>query len=299
MEIARILKILWRRRFWVAAGVAVAAFVAWSTTYRVTFPPSLEPKSIEFGSATTQVLLDAGRSPLTDLELDISPLATRAQVYARLVESEPAQLEIARAADLQLGEIIVTGQIASQGFTRASREPAAEQRAQQLAAEAHARRLLFAAEEDLPVLSIYAQAATPEEAIRIADAGAEGLIDYVDSLEESRLTRQEARVQMRQLGVANGGWVNQGASKTLAMLALLGTLGLWCFLVLLGSNLVANLRRAESPASCANCGLELADDVRFCPRCGASSAPAPSAGPVQPTADTPETPRVASARRSA
>jgi hypothetical protein len=269
MEIAQILKTLWRRKLWVALGFCLAAVAAWATSYKVTFPPSFESRSIEFGSASTQILLDTGQySPLYDLEAPLEPLAERAHVYARLVESEPVQEVIAQEAGYRPFEILISGRTASQDFTRSSKEASAEQRSKELAGEAELKRLLFAAEEGLPVLSIYAQAPTPEEAMRIADAGARGLTNYVNTLESRKETSAANRVELRQLGAARGGWVNQGASRPLALMAFLGVSLGWCVVVLLGSNLVAALRRPDSPRECFNCGAGLLDDARFCSRCG-------------------------------
>jgi zinc-ribbon domain len=306
LDVVHILRVLWRRKLWVAGGVVLAAFVAWSTAFKVTFPPSFESKSIEFGVASTQVLLDAGRSPFSDIGTEIEPLAVRAQVYARLVESLPASRMIAEEAGVEPGSIVITGHTATAEFTRSSREPTAEQRAQQLGGEANLRRILFSAEEDLPVLAIFAQAPTPEEAIRLADAGATGLIRYAETLQDDPLASSATRVEVQQLGDARGGWVNRGASRALALLAFVGVLIVWCFLVLLGSNLVENLRRQGSHVECANCGLELTADARFCPRCGAVTAQPPSpAAPGEPVADGSvpaadgDVPQVAAVRRSA
>jgi zinc-ribbon domain len=286
MEIAQILKTLWRRKLWVALGCCLAVAAAWATSYKVTFPPSFESRSIEFGSATTQILLDTGQySPLYDLEAPLEPLAERAHVYARLVESEPVQEIIAREAGYAPYEILISGRTASQDFTRSSKESAAEQRSQQLAGEAELKRLLFAAEEGLPVLSIYAQAPTPEEAMRIADAGARGLSDYVNTLESRKETSAGNRVELRQLGAARGGWVNQGASRPLALMAFAGVFLGWCVLVFLGSNLVAALRRPDSPRACFNCGAGLLDDARFCSSCGfvAAGPGVAASAPLQAT----------------
>lgn len=299
LDVVHILRILWRRKLWVAGGVVLAALVAWSTAFKVTFPPSFQSKSIEFGVASTQVLLDAGRSPLGDIETEIEPLAVRAQVYARLVESPPAARTIAEKAGLEPGSIIITGHTATADLTRSAREPTAEERGQQLGGEANLRRILFSAELDLPVLAIFAQAPTPEEAIRIANAGAAGLIEYAETLQTNQSTRLATRVEVRQLGDARGGWVNKGASKALALLAFAGVLIVWCFLVLLGSNLVESLRRQVFRAECANCGLELTADSRFCSRCGAVAAQPPS--PTAPGESVPDdgVPQVAAVRRSA
>lgn len=283
METAHILRTLWRRKLWVAAGLCIAVAAAWAATFKITFPPSLESPSIEFGSASTQVLLDTERSsPLVDLGSEIDPLATRAQVYTRLVESDPARAAITAAAGYRPAEVLITGRTSLESFTRAASEPAAEQRATELAGEGHVKRLLFAADPGLPVISIFAQAPTPTEAVRLADGAAEGLIDYVGTI-ESTTTPPETRVVLRQLGPAHGSWVNEGASRSLALMVFFGVFAVWCLLVLFGSNVVAALRKPDAPQqACLNCGGELPADARFCLQCGTPTAAlaGPAGNPV-------------------
>lgn len=254
MEIAHILRTLWRRKLWVLLGVPLAAVAAYAATFGLTFPPNLEGRSVEYGAASTQVLLDAGRSSLLDVEADIEGLSKRAELYSRLVESAPVQETIARHAGPNGDDVEVASRTAATGVMRAAREPAAEERANQIEGEAYRRRVLFASEPGLPVISIASQAPTAEEAIRIADAGARGLIEYVRTLETKNRVPIATRVELVQLGPARGGMVNQGASNVLAFMVFFGTFGVWCLLVLFGSSLVAALREPEMAEAVAPAG---------------------------------------------
>jgi hypothetical protein len=299
LDTAQILRILWRHRLWVALGWIVAWFVAYAVTFKVTFPPGLEPRGIEFGAASTKILIDAGRSPLLDVEAEVDPLATRAQLYARLVESDPVKEAIARKAGFEPAEIVIGGRTAISTF-RSAREPAAEQRANQLAGESQQKRLLFAAEEELPVLSIYAQGRTANEAIRLADAGAQGLIAYVETLQARGSVPAASSVELRQLGGARGALVNPSASETLALLVFVGVFAFWCILVLLGANVATGLREAggtygvrdDFGASCLNCGAGLSPETRFCPHCGAETVGRAAAAMVEPRAGEAEAPQI-------
>jgi hypothetical protein len=241
------LRTLWRRKLLVVLGIliAVAAGVASAYNVRLGVPPKLGSKSIEFGSASAQLLIDsADASPIVDLEGDLDPLATRAQLYAQLVESAPVRDAIARRAGVPVEKLVITSAASSEG-TRASKEPSAEQRANALRGEQQTQRVLFEADDDLPVIKIFTQAATDGEAIALADASATGLIDYLTSARADQRVPRTRQVEVRRLGDAQGGMVNEGASMSVAVLAFLAVFVGWCFLVLLVSGLIEGLRAAQ------------------------------------------------------
>jgi hypothetical protein len=245
VEIANILKTLWRLKLLVILGVVIAAFAGYATTYKATIPPTFESKSIEYGSAATQVLIDSTQSPLVDIAQDISPLSYRAQLYTQLVTSEPAKEAIAKAAGMEPGMIVISSQLPSTG-TKSSKEAGSEERSNELLAAGHVKRLLFTASEDLPVIDVLAQAQTGEEATKLSNAGAKGLIDYVASLQAKSKVAKINQVSLRQLGPARGGLVNEGASKQMAFMAFIGVLVVWCILLVLLSNLIDALRQSSS-----------------------------------------------------
>lgn len=277
MELVDILRRLWHLRLWLAIGFFVSAFVAYASAFELTVPPTEKARSIEFGAASTQVLIDAETSPLVDLGVDIEPLVVRAEIYARLVESPAVKSLITRKAAQEA--VSVGGRLPMSDVPRADREPAEEQRANEISGETQSTRLLFSAVEGLPLLSVYAQASTAEDAVELADAGAQALIEYVATLEARSPDVESTRVELRQLGQAQGSMVNEGASSPLALILFVGLFGLWTLLVLFVASLVKALRAPASSAVgaveaglCANCGQELPPEARFCPRCGAHSA---------------------------
>ena len=254
----------------------VAAVAAWAAVFGASWPPTLERPAVEYAAASTQVLIDSGRfSPLVDLSGEVDGLSTRALLYTRLVVTDPVKASIAREAGLRPAEIIVSSRTSGSGITRSAREAASEQRAEQLAGEYGAKRLLFAAEDGLPVISIVAQAPTAELAINLADAGARGLEAYVKRIEKRQQTPVWRRVEVRQLGPAQGGVVNSGAGRSLALLAFFAVFAVWCGAVLFGSSLVAALRQSAASA-CARCGREVPQDGSFCPGCGAPADATPA-----------------------
>ena len=72
----------------------IAAFAALLSVYSVgLFPPSLTSRTNVFATASTQLLVDAPDSAFADLANDLTPLETRASVFARFLAS-PAALEL-------------------------------------------------------------------------------------------------------------------------------------------------------------------------------------------------------------
>jgi hypothetical protein len=149
---------------------------------------------------------------------------------------------------LPADELVIEGRGGELG-ARTTREPAAEQRANQLRGEAQANRILFVAEEGLPVVSVYTQAATAEGAVVLARAAANGLVAYLEDLQSSRRVPERRKVEFRTLGEPQGGPVNEGASKVVAVLAFLSVLTAWCLGLLLLSGVLEGLRESKRRAA--------------------------------------------------
>jgi hypothetical protein len=274
VELVRIIEKLWRHRLLVSAGSVLATLAALATAYHLTLlPPTMTPRSIEFGSASTQVLIDADTSPLLDLSAQLEPLSSRAEIYARLVESNEVRAAIAREAGITAEEIVIEGRGGELG-ARSTREPGAEQRANQLRGEAQSNRVLVVAEQGLPVVSIYTQSATAEAAIVLAEAAADGLVSYLTDLQSARRVPERRKVAFRALGEAEGGMVNSGASKVVAVMAFLSVMGLWMVFVLMITGVREGLQESKRRR-------ESADEPHL--REAEGGAPRPEAGePADP-----------------
>jgi hypothetical protein len=240
MELTGILSELIRRRILVGIVMLCALGIAVSTQYRL---PSFERRSYEFGAAQTQLLVDAAVSPLGDVNRDIEPLATRAVVYARFMTSLPVREAIAREADLPLAALDVSAPF-NVGEARFIREAPAERRANELLGEERKYRMLLSAEEGLPIVTVSTQAPTAPEAERVANAGVTALAQYVASLQKS--IRERRRIEIRPLGEARGGVVNDGASKAVGVLAFLATFAFGCLVILGLSGMVRLWRNARA-----------------------------------------------------
>src|SRR6185312_11253939 len=118
-------------------------------------------------------------------------------------------------------------------------------RANQITGEGLHYRLTFRAEPEQPTVTVFGQAPTAEQAIKITNAAAKGAAAWVRDTQDRQLVPDSRRTQLTQLGAATGGTVNAGASRIVAALAFVVILGVGCLLVLLVGNTIPAVRRAN------------------------------------------------------
>ena len=245
MDLAQILRTLWRWRIAMVGVTILAALGAVAVVYDVSgFPPKLESKSLEFGAASTQVMVDSPKSTLAAVEHS-SDLSGRALLFGNVMATDPVLREVALDAGVPRQAIVATGPV-SVNATRAAKESNAEMRGNELIAEYKLQRLSFSASLDLPVIGISARAPTAEAAVRLADAAATGFQRYIEERQEADGVRAKNRVVIRQLGEASGGMLNEGASKVAAVMAFGAIFVLGCFAVLMLANIADNWRNGAA-----------------------------------------------------
>jgi hypothetical protein len=244
MELARTLRILWRRRRLVALGAAIAVLAALLSVYRVgLFPPSLESRTNEFSTASAQILVDTPGSAFADLGSNIEPLETRASVFARFLASPAAVELIAQRANLPVDAIEAQGPY-DLNVPLFEREPTAEKRSSQIIGEGAVYRLRFENDPELPIITVFSQAPTRDEAARLAGAAPAALRGYIDRLQVSQSVPASRRVHIRRLGDATGGIVNEGANVQIATLVFLVVLVGWCMLLIPAHNIAHGWRES-------------------------------------------------------
>jgi capsular polysaccharide biosynthesis protein len=240
VDLAHILRELWKRKALVACAGLLALAIAIATTFRVSLvPPSIEKKNREVGAAQTQVLVDSPKSPVADLGRSFEAATDRAAVYGPLMSSTPVKKEIARRVGIAPGQII-TG-----GVTPDSNDAPPETRANQIAREDGLYRLRVSTPSETPLLSIAAQGPSAEAAIKLADAAAVGLRDYIDKLQVEQAVPEARRVKVRQLGGATGGVISSGTNVAIGLLAFVALFTGFSLMILFGSNVAAAWRRAD------------------------------------------------------
>jgi capsular polysaccharide biosynthesis protein len=229
MELAQIIKILWDRKGLLLLIALVALAAGFMTMFHVS-PSGVSKRSYVYGSAQTQILIDSPRSSLLDLNQETGPLATRAAVYAAFMRSNAITDAIAKEMGVQPGQVVAQGPFTTAGGTQNIPRPA-EARANEVRGEADTYRLVFDAQQDLPIVTVYSQAPTGELAIKLANATVKATRDYVDNQETSVNVPAAAKTSIRELGPATGGDVQAGEKPLLAFMAVLAVFILGCVLV--------------------------------------------------------------------
>ena len=236
MELARILLKLWALRVWIIVGIVLAGAVVAISLPRL--------GSNVYSSASTQMIVDAPRSALGDAREDLTPYTARAVVFARLMTDPQALQYIGQAAGIPGNLIAASGPTELTG-PQATHAPTAAQGGQLTAAPAR-YKLNFLQNPALPTVDVYAEAPTTKQAIALANGAVTGFSGYINNLENQSSVPAGQRITIRQAGSATGGVVDPGASKGLALMIFVVVLALWCGLVLLVTNVRAQLRAVRA-----------------------------------------------------
>ncbi len=239
MELALALLRLWERRLWVAIGaiLAIAAGVGGMTAF----------KSTVYSSASTQMVVDAPKSALGNMQTSLVPFTNRAVVFARLMVSPEALSYIGQEAGIPGTEISAQGP-AEIGAPQAVHNPSVLKNGK-LVVPTTKFLLRFDQNPELPTVDIYSQAPTTRQALALANGAVTGFTKYLDTLDQATNVPDQQRVQIRQLGSAQGGEVNPSSGRMLAVLVALLVFVLWCFGILFTIRVRSNLRASRAGAA--------------------------------------------------
>jgi hypothetical protein len=243
MELAQILRTLGRRKLALTVVFLCATAAALGTGYKVGInPPKLESKAVPSGEATTQILIDSPQSAIADLKQDTAPLVTRATVFAQFMTSSTIRDLIAAKTGIPADEITAEGPFSGPGEDQNTVTPS-EARGGQVRAQTHPYRLTFVAQDQIPLVSVYASAPTADEAAKLANGVFAAVKGYVDQIAATDATNPDHRVTVRQLGSAGSSTVIKGGSKAIMVLAFLAIMILGCLLIIA----IAAIRRSGKP----------------------------------------------------
>lgn len=288
MAVVEIARELWQRKVLVGVVVLVALFAAILSAYRFSpVPPSLEKRSLSVAAASSQILVDSTDSTLvTGAEAgELDALATRAKIYGQYLSSLAAREEIAKLVGIPPEAISTSGPFSpATGQQEYAAQPSGE-RADELLQEGAGNRLVFTAQEGVPILTVSAQAQTTERAVALAAASFTTLKDYVDNLRTSGKPVRQG-VTVRQLGAPEGGTLGGSNNLILMVLAFLLVFGLGCAAILVLPTFVARwraLNKLDRPQPAATGIKPVEDPDPFDPRL-ASDEPDE---PLAPHATTP------------
>jgi hypothetical protein len=261
MELVGFVKSLLRHKVVLAAIIALALLAAVLTAFRVG-SGGIEKRSTSVGAATSQILVDSAESTLVKgaASDQLAALGTRASVYAQYLSSREAVNKIAHEMHVNPLLITASGPFSEGTGIRDYGEQGAESRATDLVDESKAWRLVFKAQEDVPIITVYATAPTLQGSLDLAQSSFNVLTGYIGELKreaarEERINPEPKPVVsssgplindivVRQLGQPQGGLVGGSADMMLMMLAFVGVFGIGCLVFAIASGFMRHWRLA-------------------------------------------------------
>lgn len=204
------------------ASVLLAIVVSAWTVFEIGLaPPSLEPRALEMGAASTRVLVDSPRSLVVDLTVetgDIEAITNRALLVGNVMVSAPVRRYIARRARVPLDELKVASPITQQ-WPRPLAQSGEQKHARDILNSPAEYRLNIKANPTVPVIDIFAQGPSAQAAEALANGAVTGMRDYLRDVAAAQGVEARHRVTLEQLGRAQGGVVNEGPGATVAALS--------------------------------------------------------------------------------
>jgi hypothetical protein len=196
----------------VIVSALLAAFAAvWSVADVSLAPPGLKPRAVDIATAQAQVVVDTPYSAVIDLRQspDLDPMKNRAVLIGTLMASAAVRADIAHRAGVPPERLqIVAPRTPDQ--PRPTEQSGEKKGPADLFKSTDQYRLDVQANPTIPLLTIDAQAPTPEAAQKLANASVTGVGDYLGTLAASELAPDGTRVKLRQLGTAKGSVINHG-----------------------------------------------------------------------------------------
>jgi hypothetical protein len=197
-------------------------------------PPFWTPKHLSIGSAVSHVMVDTPESQLTDRRATweyFNEIGARADVLAQLMASAPVVDRIAERAGMRHEDIAAFAPVTATVVSVLT-EPGSEQRAREIELSTRPYRLEIQSRTRAPLIDIYTQAPTVEEARRLADAAVEGLRTHLEASAVEAGLDPEEQVRLEPLGPTRGAVINAGAAPKIALLCFIVSFGLACSLLL-------------------------------------------------------------------
>ncbi len=224
MELSQILRTLSKRRLGLAAVIAFSFAAAVLMAYRpVGMPPKLEPRTVALGVASKQILLDLPRPAAVNLRAKISSHVGRTGALLQVLTSVRLERAIARASGIPARLITTEGPHPVPPGVQNVVRPS-EARSAEVLDETTTYRLRFKAPSTLPLVTVRAQAPTPAEAARLADATYVALREYVAGLRAELGTDPRRPIVLRDMGPAIAGPLQGGMTKAVLVLGFVAVL---------------------------------------------------------------------------
>ena len=240
MDVWHGLRTLWRHKLLVALACVVGATIGVVTTYDVEFSPlGVKGRGIEFGVASASMVVDTRASPLGNADVDITPIAQRANLLIAQLSGDQARGLVATALRVPLEDV----SIAAPSVDDSARTGTG--RAVQLVRERATYKAVLEAAEGSPVIDVQTQAPTPQEAARMASTVIEVGGRFV-SRALPRASRRDFQVVLRPLAEPVAGRVNPGSNVQAAVGIGLASAVLLTYLLLFVARSIDNARSART-----------------------------------------------------
>lgn len=251
MELAKLLRQLWRLRRLVAGVTIVAAATAFLLCYRVSLPFHVESRKYEVGVGAGRVLIDTPHSQVVAVAPRGSDtLGIQANLLASLMADGVVKDSIAQRAGLRPSQLDGTAQSVDAPLPT---DPSAKPRGYQLTTSV----VTSTDGSQLPIIEITTQAPDAAGAARLAGAAVTGLRDYVDSRAADEQVAGERRLRVTSLGVAQAREVTRGPRLLVGLAVALLLFSLGCGSILA----VGAIARHWSAADEADAGGDLLIDL--------------------------------------
>jgi hypothetical protein len=262
MEVVGFVRALLQRKAVLGVLLGLAVLAAFLTAFKIG-PGGVERRSVAVGAATGQILVDSAESTLVEGagSDQIAALGTRARVYAQYLSSRDAVNKIAGEVNVNPAFITAAGPFSEGTGIQDYDQQGAESRARDLVDEGKQYRLVFAAQEDVPIITVYSTGPDTVQALALAKSSFTVLKRYIDELKvDARRAEAKAPPQknpqvasavplvenivVRELGAPEGGLVGGKADYVLMILAFLAVFGLGCLVVAAASGFMRHWRLA-------------------------------------------------------
>ena len=226
---------LWRLKLGTALSLVLALLAAvWSVSH----------SGLEMATAHTEVLVDTPQSIMTNLRensYSIDGLVNRAVVLGNVIASTPVEARIAQRANVPAALLRIQAPITP----RVASLPLDSQDSRSITDILKSNeqyRIAINANPTVPMLDIYAQAPTAQNAAALANASVDELKAYLGGLASSQATPADDQIRIEQLGRATGMVINPGVKSQAALLVFILTFLLGCATTIFISRIRAGWR---------------------------------------------------------
>jgi hypothetical protein len=223
------LRRLWRQRFLLAVGFALALAVGTLLTYSFSgFPPKLKSRQYVVGVATASVLVDSASSQVADLggparSADAASLSVRARLLANLLATSPLREQIARRAGIAPETLVaISPEDSVRSGTNVSVGATLD------ASDRRASVLNLSVRESVPIITVAVRALDRAAAARLAGGAVAQLEEYLGGVANDDRVPDARRLVVDALGPAHSATETRGPRRLVAIGVMIVLFGLWC-----------------------------------------------------------------------